>query len=257
MDNIKNKVINQFGKHAEKYVTSELHAKGTDLLTLIDWLHPQKNELVLDIATGGGHVAKALSPHVDQVFATDLTKEMLTNTARHLRPVSSNVSYIIADAENLPFLDATFDIITCRIAAHHFPNPLDFIKEVARVLKPNGSFLLIDNVAPKDPYLAEFMNNLEALRDESHSRCLSIEEWRNLFASAHLKEIQSESWKKTYSLPSWVERTANSSEQIARVNQFIYEASEDSQKYFNISYENGEIQSLQIDGWMVMCKKNG
>lgn len=257
MDNIKNKVINQFGKHAEKYVTSELHAKGTDLQTLIEWLQPKKTELVLDIATGGGHVAKALSPHVSQVFATDLTKEMLANTARHLKQVCPNVSYIIADAESLPFLDDTFDIVTCRIAAHHFPNPQDFIKEVARVLKPKGSFLLIDNVAPKETNLAEFMNTLEALRDESHARCLSVEEWRNLFTSSHLQEIQFEHRKKTYTLPSWVERTANSQEQIARVNQYISDASDGIQKYFNVSYENGEIQSLQIDEWMVMGKKEG
>ncbi|TKC18043.1 class I SAM-dependent methyltransferase [Robertmurraya kyonggiensis] len=255
MDNIKSKVMDQFGKHAEKYVTSELHANGADLQTLIEWLQPQKTEIVLDIATGGGHVAKALSPYASQVIATDLTKEMLANTAMHLKPVCPNVSYVIADAENLPFLDDTFDIVTCRIAAHHFPNPHDFINEVARVLKPNGSFLLIDNVAPKEKHLAEFINSLEALRDESHARCLSIEVWRNLFASSHLQVIQSEYFKKTYTLPSWIERTANSQEQIDRVNQFIFDASEESQKYFNISYENGVIQFLQIDGWIVMCKK--
>lgn len=255
MDNIKNKVISQFGKHAEKYVTSEIHAKGTDLNTLIEWLQPQKSEIVLDIATGGGHVAKALSPHIGQVFATDLTRDMLANTARHLKQVSDNVSYIIADAENLPFLDDTFDIVTCRIAAHHFPNPQDFIKEVARVLKPNGSFLLIDNVSPIEEHLAQFMNTLELLRDESHSRCLSVEEWQELFSKSNLKEVQSQLRKKTYTFPSWVERTANSQEQINRVNQYIFDANEEIQKYFNVSYENAEIQSMQIDEWMVMCKK--
>ncbi|MEQ2528075.1 class I SAM-dependent methyltransferase [Robertmurraya yapensis] len=255
MDNIKNKVISQFGKHAEKYVTSEIHAKGTDLHTLVEWLQPQKAELVLDIATGGGHVAKALSPHVSHVFATDLTRDMLANTARHLKKVSDNVSYIITDAENLPFLDESFDIVTCRIAAHHFPNPQDFIKEVARVLKSNGSFLLIDNVSPKEEHLAQFMNTLEALRDESHSRCLSVEEWQELFSKSNLKEVQSQLRKKTYTFPSWVERTANSQEQINRVNQYIFDANEAIQKYFNISCENAEIQSMQIDEWMVMCKK--
>ncbi|WP_096439297.1 class I SAM-dependent methyltransferase [Alteribacter populi] len=254
-ENVKNKVVAQFGKNAEKYVTSESHARGGDLPKLVEWLQPQSYWTALDIATGGGHVSKALSPHVSQVFATDLTKEMLANTAKHLNQSYHNISYVIADAEKLPFLDHTFDIVTCRIAPHHFPNPHHFINEAARVLKPNGLFLMIDNVVPEEKNLAEFMNRLEKLRDESHSQCLSIEEWRHLFSRAALLETKSEIRKKTYSFPAWVERTANNQSQIESVNQYIAEGSEEIQNYFNVSFLNKNIESLQIDEWMVLCKK--
>lgn len=254
-ENVKNKVIEQFGKNAEKYVTSESHAEGEDLPILVEWLQPQRDWIALDIATGGGHVAKALSPHIEQVFATDLTKEMLANTEKHLKQFCHNISYVIADAEKLPFLDNTFEIVTCRIAPHHFPNPRNFINEVARVLKPNGSFLMVDNVVPKESHLAEFMNTLEKLRDESHAKCLSIEEWRNLFSSSNLLEVNSRIRKKTYSFPAWVERTANDQSQIDRVNQYISNRSKETHTYFNVSFLNKKIQSLQIDEWMVLCKR--
>jgi ubiquinone/menaquinone biosynthesis C-methylase UbiE len=254
-ENIKKKVMNQFGKNAEKYVASESHAKGEDLRILVEWLEPQSNWTALDIATGGGHVAKALSPYVAQVFATDLTKEMLANTARHLNQSCHNISYVIADAEKLPFLDNTFDIVTCRIAPHHFPNPHYFINEVARVLKPNGSFLMIDNVAPEEKHLAEFMNTFEKLRDESHAQCLSIDEWRRLFSSANLLEVNAQVRKKTYSFPTWLERTASSQSQIDRVNQYISNGSKEIHTYFNATFLNKKVQSLQVDEWMVLRKK--
>lgn len=255
-EKVKQKVKQQFAKNAEKYVTSETHAKGSDLSLLVEWLKPQPDWTTLDIATGGGHVARALSPHVAYIFSTDLTKQMLENTARHLKQTCPNIWYVIADAESLPFLDHTFDIVTCRIAPHHFPNPEKFIAEAARVLKPGGKFLLVDNVAPEERTLAEFMNTFEKLRDESHVRCLSTAEWRNLFSASGLLEMKSLNRKKTYHFPVWLERTAHSQEQMKRVHHYIAEASEDIHRYFSVVIHNGETQSLQVDEWMVLCEKN-
>ncbi|GAX91189.1 class I SAM-dependent methyltransferase [Effusibacillus lacus] len=252
---IKQKVNEQFSKNAEKYVTSDSHAKGGDLSLLVEWLQPEPHWIALDIATGGGHVAKTLSPHVAHVFSTDLTKQMLANTARHLNQSCKNIWYVLADAESLPFLDHTFDIVTCRIAPHHFPNPRKFVSEVERVLKPHGKFLLIDNVVPDKPELAEFMNTLEKLRDESHVRCLSVKEWKDLFNLSNLIEIKSLIRKKTFQFPGWVERTAGSREQIDRVKQYICDASEEIHQYFSVVIENEEIQSLQVDEWMVLSER--
>ncbi|MBS4207299.1 class I SAM-dependent methyltransferase [Bacillus sp. FJAT-50079] len=255
-ENVKAKVIKQFGNNANKYVTSESHSKGEDLTLLVDWLKPQDHWIALDIATGGGHVAKALAPHVKQVVASDLTKEMLANTSQHLGSSFQNIFYVIADAENLPFLDQTFDVITCRIAPHHFPNPDRFVKEVARVLKPNGSFLMIDNVVPEESHLAKFMNTFERLRDESHAACLSIEKWRPLFSEANLMEIKSKVRKKTYVFPEWVKRTAVNQHQIDKVTDYILKADEKIHEYFHIIINEQSIDSLQVDEWMVQYMKN-
>ncbi|WKA54251.1 class I SAM-dependent methyltransferase [Planococcus shixiaomingii] len=254
-EQIKEKVKDVFGRNADKYRTSEIHAQGDDLALLVEWLEPQETWTVLDIATGGGHVTKALAPYVQTVFSTDLTAQMLENTANHLDSLFENISYVIADAEALPFLSHRFDAVVCRIAPHHFPNPEKFIQEAARVLKPNGKFVLIDNITPEDPKLAEFMNQTEKLRDDSHARCLSKAEWRGLLRSSGLAESKSLDRKKTFQYPTWVARTTESEEQVERVKQHLLSADEETASYFSLKVQNGDIQSFVIDEWMVMCTK--
>ncbi|WP_462413671.1 class I SAM-dependent methyltransferase [Neobacillus sp. Marseille-QA0830] len=254
-DQLKSKVQKQFGKNAEKYVESQIHAKGTDLNMMIEWLKPSNHWAVIDIATGGGHVSKTLSPFVHQVFATDLTPQMLSTARKHLSPSCQNVSYIVADAESLPFLENSFDAAVCRIAAHHFPNPQNFVAEVARVLKPEGKFLLIDNIAPEEAELDLFMNTTEKLRDDSHGRCFTIKEWSDWFKSNGLEMKKSDRRRKTFDFPVWVRRTASSEDQVQSVVKHILGANQMTLDYFSVVTQNGEITSLQIDEWMVLAEK--
>lgn len=254
-ENVKEKVKEVFGRNADKYVNSAIHAKGDDLPMLVEWLQPEKTWLVLDIATGGGHVSKALAPHAGTVISTDLTAEMLENTANHLKPDYENILYVIADAESLPFLADTFDAAVCRIAPHHFPHPAAFIAEAARVLKPGGKFVLIDNVAPEDPALGIFMNRTEKLRDDSHARCLSKSEWRALLAANGLSETKALDRKKTFQFASWVARTAESEEQEERVKKHLLGADEDTARYFQLKAQGGNIESFVIDEWMALYEK--
>lgn len=254
-ESIKLKVQQQFSQHAQKYVTSSTHSKGSDLIVLKDWLKVHSASIVLDIATGGGHVVKSLAPHVAQVIATDLTYQMLETAKRHLDTSASNILYVIADAESLPFLANTFDAVTCRIAPHHFPNPNVFVKEVARVLRPGGKFILIDNVAPKDKELDYFVNKLEKLRDDSHVRSYSVKEWTTWFEQADLSLMKSEHRKKTFNYPDWVRRTTTSEEQIKIVDTHLLSASKIIQDYFFIESNNDKLQSFTIDEWMVLVEK--
>ncbi|GEN35119.1 class I SAM-dependent methyltransferase [Aneurinibacillus danicus] len=256
-DNRKETVKRQFGKNAEKYVTSASHAKGSDLAMLVEWLAPRPDWVALDVATGGGHVAGTLAPHVAHVFSTDLTPQMLAQAAGHLKTKHSNIWYVVADAEALPFLDATFDAVTCRIAPHHFPAPERFVQEVARVLKPGGRFLMIDNVAPVDKKLALFMNKVEKMRDESHVRCLSIEEWGALFAASGLTERRSSFRRKTYDFPVWAARTASDGQQVEKVEKLLTEAEKEIKEYFSVHMQDGKVVSLQVDEWMVLLEKSG
>lgn len=252
---IKQKVQQQFGQHAQKYVTSTTHAKGSDLVLLKDWLNVDSSSIVLDIATGGGHVVKSLAPHAGQIFATDLTYEMLETAKGHLDSGASNIFYVIADAESLPFLENTFDAVTCRIAPHHFPNPDIFIQEVSRVLKHGGKFLLIDNIAPEDEELDDFVNRLEKLRDDSHVRSYSEKEWKTWFEQANLSFVKAEHRKKKFNYPDWVKRTTTSEEQVKIVDSHLLSASKIIQNYFSIESTNDRIQSVTIDEWMALVEK--
>jgi ubiquinone/menaquinone biosynthesis C-methylase UbiE len=145
----KSLVQQQFGAHAAAYATSTVHAKGASLGRLVELVQPERTWQALDIATGAGHTAAAFAPHVARVVASDLTDEMLAE-ARKLAAAKgyANMETAHADAEALPFADASFDLVTCRIAPHHFPNIAAFVAEVWRVLRRGGKFALVDNIAP-------------------------------------------------------------------------------------------------------------
>ncbi|MDE3230774.1 MAG: methyltransferase domain-containing protein, partial [Chloroflexota bacterium] len=102
-----------FAPNAEAYVTSESHAGGADLARLVEVAAPTSADHALDVSTGGGHTALALAPHVARMVASDLTPRMLAAArAHHIAQGATNVDYVIADAERLPFLDASFDLVT-------------------------------------------------------------------------------------------------------------------------------------------------
>src|ERR1043166_5636489 len=122
-------VQEQFGKTAASYLTSAPHAKGASLERLIALTSPQKTWRGLDVATGGGHVAYTFAPHVERMWATDITQEMLDRVRGEAqRRALANIRPAYAKAEALPFEDASFDLVTCRIAPHHFDSIPDFLK---------------------------------------------------------------------------------------------------------------------------------
>ncbi|MCA0985003.1 class I SAM-dependent methyltransferase [Halobacillus yeomjeoni] len=254
MSDDKQRVKDTFSKNAESYVTSTTHKNQSDLDLMVEWAEPQSSWTALDIATGGGHVAKEMSRWVDTVFATDLTKKMLENTSRHLQ-AQENIHYIIADAEELPFIDEYFDLVTCRIAPHHFPEPDRFIEEVTRVLKPQGRFLMVDNIAPEHDELDHFYNTFEKMRDESHVRALKISEWKKHFQFHHLSITQEQTRRKTLPFSDWVTRTLDEAADQQRVADYFLSASKDIQSYFDLKKEKQWITSFTIDEWAVSAEK--
>ncbi|MEH7348165.1 class I SAM-dependent methyltransferase [Gottfriedia acidiceleris] len=253
-NSIKQRVQVQFGKNAEKYVSSVGHAQGDDLALVITWLQPTPHDVVLDIATGGGHVTKTLAPFVHNVTVTDLTEKMLETARRNLTDNGVlNAQYVLADAEELPFLKNSFDIVTCRIAPHHFPNPDAFIREVARVLRPNGRFLLIDNVAPNDKKLSDFVNLAEAIRDPSHVECLSIVQWRSLLEAHGFSLTQDSLRKKTHPFQSWVDRMAPTDSHQLAVSSMLLRAPQNVKSYFEIVVEDETIVSFATDQWIALA----
>lgn len=256
IDPVKDAVKREFGRHADKYVTSDSHAKGTDLQRLVAYLQPASDELALDIATGGGHVANALAARVRQVVALDLTPRMLAAAQKHAGKLGrTNIVFMAGDAESLPFSDASFDLVTCRIAPHHFPHPERFVQEVTRVLKPGGRFGLTDNVSPEEPAAADFINEVEKLRDVSHVWCPSVSAWKRWLRESELTLLQEEEWTKTYHFADWVARTAETPEQQEAVAAKLLSASDELSIQFAVEREGGEVLSFQTVQWMAVCLK--
>ncbi|MFD2628322.1 class I SAM-dependent methyltransferase [Oceanobacillus kapialis] len=243
-----------FSENKKAYVKSKTHAKGVDLMAIPHWLNLNVEDKLLDVATGGGHVAKIVSPYVKQVFAVDLTKDMLEEAAKHLKSLS-NIHYIVADAESLPFLNNTFDHVVCRIAAHHFTSPYQFLKEVSRVLKPGGSFLLIDNIAPENASLDSFINSLEKLRDSSHNRSLKKSEWAHFLQEVQFTIMKEKERKKTLPFQDWLSRTLSDKTMQEQVYNFVLGADKAILKHYQVDHTRGKIDSIGLDEWMVLCEK--
>lgn len=226
-------VQQKFGQAAADYAASTVHAKGESLARLVALVQPKSSWRVLDIGTGAGHTALAFAPHVAKVTATDVTPEMLAETRRLARERKLiNVVTTQAEAGDLPFPDTSFNLVTCRLAAHHFPDVAAFVREAYRVLVPGGAFALVDNILPDrntlpapsdaDPQnLTSIYNAFEKLRDPSHRRCLGRDEWTGLLEQSGLKIAASEVLDQDIAFDPWVSRMRCAPEIVTRLKSLL------------------------------------
>ena len=215
----------RFARFADGYVSSQSHARGADLDLLVEIAKPQADWLVLDIATGGGHTALKFAPYVHQVIATDITPKMLSAAEKFIREQGiMNISFRLADAQDLSFDADTFDLVTCRIAPHHFTDCAGFVQEASRVLKMGGMLVVQDHVLPEDQAAASYVDNFEHLRDPSHNRAFNSDEWVRMFERAGLKVSHTQEITKRHQLRPWAERQGCSPQVIARLILLLREA---------------------------------
>ncbi|MCP4418500.1 MAG: methyltransferase domain-containing protein [Chloroflexi bacterium] len=231
----KQKVQQQFGANAAAYATSTVHAKGYSLTRLVELTQPQSDWQVLDVATAAGHTAFTFAPHVAHVTATDLTPEMITVASElAVQKELTNLTLELADAEDLPYSDASFDLVTCRIAPHHFPDIQKFLHEAARVLRPDGLLAIVDNIVPgthlrgKKARLVneagKYVNAFEKLRDPSHGRCWGLNEWVDGLQTAGLTLQHQETLAKEMEFGSWATRMQVSAEDTIRLQAMLLQA---------------------------------
>lgn len=264
----KSLVQQQFGAHAAAYATSAVHAKGASLGRLIELVEPQSHWQALDIATGAGHTAAAFAPHVAHVVASDITEEML-DEARKLAAAKglANIEVAAADAEALPFEDQRFDLVTCRIAAHHFPDVPRFVREVKRVLKGGGTFALVDNIAPdalSTPGFPEAelraaaltYNVFEKVRDPSHGRCLGLTEWGGIIGAAGIDLKHSERLPKDMEFAPWVERMAADAATVARLRAMLEDGTPALKAFLKPRLEDDKLW-FTLDEAILIARKAG
>jgi ubiquinone/menaquinone biosynthesis C-methylase UbiE/catechol 2,3-dioxygenase-like lactoylglutathione lyase family enzyme len=253
---IKERVREAFGETAAAYVASPGHAGGADLNRLVELAAPTLSDRALDVSTGGGHTALALAPHVAHVTASDLTPRMLA-AARDFLTTSgvTNADYVIADAEQLPFLDASFDLVTVRIAPHHYASLATAVREMAHVLTPGGRLLVIDNIAPEDATLDALLNHWEKWRDPSHVRNYTASEWRRYLTDAGLEISDAEVQRKTHDFAPWVERMRMPPAESARLEAEMLAAPPDAQAYFEIGSRDGHVARWSFECLIVRAVK--
>lgn len=184
-NDLKNAVQEQFGRVAANYLTSAVHAQGEDLSAMVDAARLRGDERVLDAGCGAGHAAAVFAPHAAEVVALDFTSSMLEQVEILARDRGlANISTRQGDVENLPFSNSSFDVVVSRYSAHHWARPGKALSEFRRVLRAGGSFILSDVLGFGDPVCDTYLNAIEVLRDPSHVRDFTLEEWSNRFSAA-------------------------------------------------------------------------
>ena len=185
---------------AELYRTSAIHSSGDDLDLLVEWCEPGEGVTALDVATGGGHVARRLREAGATVVTVDPAPGMQADTT--------------AAAEDLPFADASFDVVACRLAAHHFADVGLAVKEFARVA--SGRVVICDNT-----FVSDASEEADVVRDPSHVRNYSVDEWHELFAAADLHLADERFMYRPLEIEPWLERAGCMGEEAARVRELL------------------------------------
>jgi SAM-dependent methyltransferase len=156
----------------------------------------------------------------------------------------TNVLFGLVDAENLPLEAHSFDLVTCRIAPHHFSDCALFINEGARVLKPGGLLLVQDHVLPQDQDAARYIDDFERLRDPSHNHSFSHQAWLNLFEGAGLNVIHTQEITKRHQLITWAARQGCSTEVIGELNSRLVHAPPGAARWLQVRDSGTQIASF-------------
>ncbi|HET7341637.1 MAG TPA: class I SAM-dependent methyltransferase [Methylomirabilota bacterium] len=244
MSDTARKIQEQFGGSAAAYVTSAGHAGGEDLDTLLRWGRALRPGRVLDVATGGGHTALAFAGLAREVVAYDLTEEMLRAARGFLRERGGAAAFVAGDVALLPFRDGAFDVVTCRIAAHHFADVAGAVREVRRVLRPGGSFLLQDILGHDEPAAAAFVTEVERRRDPTHARAYRAVEWKAFLRAAGLTVMDTATVTKRRPWEEWTARTRMTAEARRELDAFVRAAPEACRAAFDFRVAGDRIESF-------------
>jgi len=193
-------VTDIWNERAEAYRQSAIHAGGEDLDLVVAWCEPAEGVDVLDVATGGGHVARKLRDAGANVVTAD--------------PAPGMRADVIAPADHLPFADSSFDAVACRLAAHHFPDVLAAVKEMARVAR--SRVVICDNT-----FVSESSEEADRVRDPSHVRNYGVAEWRSFFELAGLEIADEALMQRPLEIEPWLARVECAGAEAQRVRELL------------------------------------
>jgi SAM-dependent methyltransferase len=199
-----------WNERAVLYVESDAHRAGDDLEQLVAWSAGART--ALDVATGGGHVARRLREAGMEVVTTDRAPGMGPD--------------VICPAEDLPFADSSFDVVACRTAAHHFGDVAEAVREMARVT--TDRVLIVDTL-----HMGDAVEEAERLRDPSHVRNYSQDEWQMLVAAAGLEPCELQVFSHTFDLDAWLKRTGCTGEEATKVVELLGDRAHDGRLTFD------------------------
>ena len=212
-----------------------MHAQGIEFQKMQQLIQSHQFQKVLDLGCGGGHVTYQVAGFVDEVVAYDLTPSMVELVSTQAKQKGwNNVIAQQGAAEKLLFIDQRFDCVITRYSAHHWQSVAQAMHEIYRVLTQDGKVIIVDILGNSNPVIDTFFQTIEMIRDPSHVRNYSLEEWMHFAEYAGFKVETVEKQRLDLDFQSWTERMQTPEYAITTIRNLQTKASEPVQRYYQI-----------------------
>ena len=236
------------------YAASAVHRSGPSLEIVADLLRPRSGDRILDLGTGTGHTAAFLAHASIRVTGVDPERDMLS-AARRAYGDRPGLTFVQATAADLPFEDGAFDAAVARHTLHHHEDVRATLRELARVVRPGGRFVLVDETSPH-PDVTAWLEAVERDRDPSHVATRDLEAWAGLLAEAGFTWILGDARTRyTLDLVAWLDRSEPPAAARERVLQRFRDASERVRNAFDIAYHEGEPVRFHLPMNIVLSRR--
>ncbi|GLW49633.1 SAM-dependent methyltransferase [Streptomyces sp. NBRC 14336] len=235
----------RFDKIANNFATSEVHRSSPTMTALHETLGPQTGGAICDVACGAGHLALSFADeNPARVVCVDPAPSMLESVRKLAAERQVSVETVQSVAEELPFEDASFDLVVSRLAPHHFQDIRKAVGEMTRLLRPGGRLAVIDLEGNADPEIDALNHELEILHDPTHVRSYTLDEWVGFFQGAGLnvpvaRGGQAES-RTGVPVKRWCEIASSGAEAEAAIRRRLAEAPAAHREALGIRQEGEE-----------------
>ena len=200
-------VQKQFAKTVEAFSKTVVRDSPQVLAENVEFARPRATDLALDVACGPGELVLGLAARISFARGIDMTHEMILQAREFQRERNiQNAAFDRGDAEQLPYPDHTFDLVTCQCSLHHMPKPELVLNEMVRVMKTDGRLMMIDTLAPESDEKFELHNRIDRARDPSHTQSLRLTTLLTLFEAAGLEILRQSMKRRERSFTQWMLR---------------------------------------------------
>jgi len=254
----KEAVQRQFTKTAEAFAKLAVRDAPEVVTEKVEFARPQATDLALDVACGPGVFVLALAPRVRFARGIDLTDEILRQArAFQQERQIANVCFERGEAEQLPYPDAAFDLVTCQLSFHHMPRPELALKEMLRVMKPEGRMFIIDSLGPESDEKFELHNRIENLRDPSHALSLRLTTFMRLFDEHGLDILRQSIKRRPRSFNHWMLRGGlePKHKRYRETRQLLEESSAGDRAGFSPQPQGDDILIVHHEGMFLLVRK--
>ena len=254
----KDAVQKQFTKTAEAFSKYAVRDTPEILAEKVEFTRPQPTDLALDVACGPGTLVLALAPRVRFARGVDLTLEMVRQARAFQRERQiSNADFDCGDADQLPYPDTSFDLVTCQCSFHHIPKPELALREMLRVMKPEGRLVIIDTLGPESDAKFELHNRIESVRDPSHTLSLRLTTFLRMFENNGLEIARQALRRRERSFNHWMLRAGlePSHKRYQEARKLLVESIPGDRAGFGARLQDDDIAIVHNEGMFLLTRK--